>query len=37
MRILFIDDDAVFSNTLSEMLEEQNIQVDQAGCGESGH
>ena len=36
MRILFIDDDAVFSNALSEMLEEQNIQVDQAECGESG-
>ena len=32
MRILFIDDDAVFSNALSEMLEEQNIQVDQAEC-----
>jgi two-component system cell cycle response regulator CtrA len=25
MRILFIDDDAVFANALSEMLEEQNI------------
>jgi DNA-binding response OmpR family regulator len=37
MRILFIDDDAVFANALSEMLEEQNIQVDQAECGESGH
>ena len=36
MRILFIDDDAVFSNALSEMLEEQNILVDQAECGESG-
>ena len=36
MRILFIDDDVVFSNALSEMLEEQNIQVDQAESGESG-
>ena len=37
MRILFIDDDTVFANALSEMLEEQNIQVDQATCGKSGH
>ena len=37
MRILFIDDDAVFANALSEMLEEQNIQVDQAECGRSDH
>jgi len=37
MHILFIDDDAVFANALSEMLEEQNIQVDQAECGGSGH
>ena len=36
MRILFIDDDVVSSNALSEMLEEQNIQVDQAESGESG-
>ena len=36
MRILFIDDDAVFSNALSEILEDQNIQVDQAECGETG-
>ena len=28
MRILFIDDDTVFANALSEMLKEQNIQVD---------
>ena len=37
MHILFIDDDAVFANALSEMLEEQNIQVEQAECGVSGH
>ena len=37
MRILFIDDDTVFANAISEMLEEQNIQVDQATCGKSGH
>ena len=37
MRILFIDDDTVFANALSEMLEGQNIQVDQATCGKSGH
>ncbi len=37
MRILFTDDYAVSANALSEMLEEQNIQVDQAECGESGH
>ena len=37
MHILFIDDNAVFANALSEMLEEQNIQVDQAECGGSGH
>ena len=37
MHILFIDDDAVFANALSEMLEEQNIQVDQAECGGSDH
>ena len=37
MRILFIDDDTVFANALSEMLEEQNIQVDQATCSKSGH
>ena len=36
MRILFIDDDAAFSNALSEILEDQNIQVDQAECGETG-
>ena len=36
MHILFIDDNAVFANALSEMLEEQNIQVDQAECGGSG-
>ena len=28
MHILFIDDDVIFSNALSEILEEQNIQVD---------
>ena len=28
MHILFIDDDAVLANALSEMLKEQNIQVD---------
>ena len=37
MRILFTDDDAVSANALSEMLEEQNIQVDQAECAENGH
>ena len=37
MHILFIDDDAEFANARSEMLEEQNIQVDQAECGGSGH
>ena len=37
MHILFIDNDAVFANALSEMLEEQNIQVDQAECGGSDH
>ena len=37
MHILFIDDAAVFTNALSEMLEEQNIQVDQAECGRSDH
>ena len=37
MHILFIDDDAVFANALSEMLEGQNIQIDQAECGGSGH
>ncbi len=37
MRILFTDDYAVSANALSEMLEEQNIKVDQAECGESGH
>ena len=36
MRILLIDDDAVFSNAPSEILEDQNIQVDQAECGETG-
>ena len=36
MRILFIDDDAVFSNALSEILEDQNMQVDQAEWGETG-
>ena len=36
MRILFIDDDAVFASALSEILEDQNIQVDQAESGESG-
>ncbi len=36
MRILFIDDDAVFASALSEILEDQNIQVDQAECGETG-
>ena len=35
MRILFIDDDAVFASALSEILEDQNIQVDQAESGES--
>ena len=37
MRILFIDDDTVFANALSEMLEEQNIQVDQTTFSKSGH
>ena len=37
MHILFIDDAAVFTNALSEMLEEQNIQVRQAECGGSDH
>ena len=37
MHILFIDDDAEFANAHSEMLEEQNIQVDQAEGGGSGH
>ena len=37
MRILFIDGDAVFANALSEMLEEQNIQVDQTTFSKSGH
>ena len=37
MRILFIDDDTVFANALSEMLEEQNIQVDQTTCSKSAH
>ena len=37
MHILFIDNDAVFANALSEMLEGQNIQIDQAECGGSGH
>ena len=37
MHILFVDDDAVFANELSEMLEDQNIQVDQAECSGSGH
>ena len=37
MHILFIDNAAVFTNALSEMLEEQNIQVDQAECGGSDH
>ena len=37
MRILFTDDDAVFANALSKILEEQNIQVDQVECSESGH
>ena len=37
MRILFTDDYAVSANALSEMLEEQNIQVDQAACGKNGH
>ena len=27
----------MFANALSEMLEEQNIRVDQATCGKSGH
>ena len=36
MRILFIDDDAVFSNALCEIPEDQNIQVDQSECGETG-
>ena len=35
MHILLIDDDTVFANALSEMLEEQNIQVDQATCGKA--
>ena len=35
MRILFIDDDTVFANALSEMLEEQNIQVDQANAAKA--
>lgn len=30
MHILFIDDGAVFANALSEMLGEQNIQVNLA-------
>ena len=37
MHILFIDDDAVLANALSEMLEEQNIQVNQGECHGSGH
>ena len=37
MRILFIDDDTVFANALSEMLEGQNIQVDQTTCSKSAH
>ena len=36
MCILFIDNDAVFSNAFGEILEDQNIQVDQAECGETG-
>lgn len=36
MRILFIDDDAVFSSALSEILEDQNIQAHQAECGQTG-
>ena len=36
MCILFIDDDVVFSNALSEILEDQIIQVDKAECGETG-
>ena len=37
MHILFINDDVVFADALSEMLEEQNIHVDQAECGGSDH
>ena len=36
MHILLIDYDAVFFNALSEILEDQNIQVDQAECGQTG-
>lgn len=36
MGILFIDNDAVFSDALGEILEDQNIQVDQAECGQTG-
>ena len=35
MRILFIDDDVVFFNVLSEILEKQSIQVDQAESAKS--
>ena len=37
MHILFIGDNAMFAYAVSEMLEEQNIQVDQAEYGGSGH
>ena len=37
MHILFIYDDAVLANALSKMLEEQNMQVNQAECHGSGH
>ena len=36
MHILLIDYDAVFFNALSEILEDQSIQVDKAECGENG-
>ena len=36
MRILFIDDDVMFSNTLREILEKQSIQFDQAESAKSG-
>ena len=36
MRILFIDDDVLVSNALSETLKEQNILVDRAESGKSG-
>ena len=36
MRILFIDDDAVFSSSPSEIFKDQNIQAHQAECDQTG-